>query len=284
VTLTTTILPATANQAVTWSEDKAGAVITVQDGVVHAVAVGTANITVTTVGLTAASAPVVKTIAVTVSELIKPTSITLSGKNSIGIGEVATLTATYAPTGAAEGLTWSSSAAAVASVADGVVTGVASGEATITAISTVDSSVSATFAITVTNSMTKTIAVAASKFTAASDSLTATFTSDPVTLTLAKGSSSTALRLSDTDHLRIYAKAEFTVSLGTKTISALSFTCVTAAYATAMVGGTFTGGTAVANDLVVTVTPTAGATSVKLVNGSSQTRINQIVVTYTPAV
>jgi uncharacterized protein YjdB len=282
VNLTAEVLPATANPEVVWSEDKSGAVITVAGGVVHAVAAGTATITVKTVGLTAESAVITKTISVTVSELVKPTSITLAGKNSIGVGESTTLTPTYAPVGAAEGLTWVSSAEAVATVADGVVKGVAAGTATITATSTIDTTVKATFAITVINSSTKTIAIAATGFKAASDNLTATLTSAPVTLTLAKGSSSTDLRLSDSDQLRIYLKAELTVDLGTNVITALSYTCTESKYVSPLVGATFTGGTAAANGLVVSVTPTPGVTKIKFVT-TAQTRINQIVVTYTPA-
>jgi len=60
-----------------------------------------------------------------------------------------TLTPSYEPIDATEGVTWTSSDETVATVADGVVTAVSSGSATITATSTLDENVYATATVTV---------------------------------------------------------------------------------------------------------------------------------------
>lgn len=61
------------------------------------------------------------------------------------------MTATVAPSGADQSVTWSTSAAATATVsASGLVTAVANGTATITATSTVDGTIKGTSTVTVT--------------------------------------------------------------------------------------------------------------------------------------
>lgn len=82
---------------------------------------------------------------------VAPTGVTIDGLTTIAEGATITLTATVAPAGAAQTVTWTSSAAGTATVSSsGVVTGVAAGTATITATSTVDPSKSATHEVTVT--------------------------------------------------------------------------------------------------------------------------------------
>lgn len=84
---------------------------------------------------------------------VYPTSISLSGKSSVSIGNTCKLTVSYLPakTNVRE-VTFESSASSVASVdANGIVTGVSVGEATITAKARTENNfVTATFAITVT--------------------------------------------------------------------------------------------------------------------------------------
>lgn len=143
-TLTATVSPADAkNKNVIWSTSDAS-VATVANGVVTAVAVGTATITVTTEdgGFTATCDVTVNPVAVTGVSL-NQTELTLVE------GKTATLIATVAPDNAAnKNITWSTSDAAVATVNNGTVTAVAAGTATIT-VTTEDGSFTATCAVTV---------------------------------------------------------------------------------------------------------------------------------------
>ncbi len=128
-TLAATIVPEnTTNKTLTWSSDKEE-VATVADGVVAAVAEGTATITVTT------SNGVTATCTVTVEKVtVDATAVTLDQTEvALKVGENVTLTATVAPEDTTDKtLTWSSDKEAVATVADGVVTAVAAGTAAIT--------------------------------------------------------------------------------------------------------------------------------------------------------
>ena len=72
-----------------------------------------------------------------------------------------------------------------------------------------------------------------------------------------------------------------TTSTSVSTISSIVFTCSSAAYATALSGATWTGGTAAANNTVVTVTPTATTVTFNL---AAQSRISSIVFTYNTTV
>ena len=145
-TLVATVSPAEATDpSVSWASDNE-AVATVADGVVTAVAAGTATITVTTTdgGFTATCAVTVNTatVAVTGGTLDQSTL-------ALEPGETATLVATVAPGNATDkSVSWSSDNTAVATVADGVVTAVADGTATIT-VTTTDGGKTATCAVTV---------------------------------------------------------------------------------------------------------------------------------------
>jgi uncharacterized protein YjdB len=80
------------------------------------------------------------------------TGLTISGADSVKVGDTTKLTAVAAPVGADKSVTWSSSDATLAKVdaSTGVVTGVAEAAAvTITATSTVDSTITATKTISV---------------------------------------------------------------------------------------------------------------------------------------
>ncbi|WP_099469015.1 Ig-like domain-containing protein [Konateibacter massiliensis] len=153
-TLTATVLPAEAEQAVIWSTSDE-AVATVVDGKVTAVAVGTATITAAVasngeltatcvVTVVAAPIPVVEVTGVTV----KPASLALKA------GQSEVLTATVAPADATDkSLTWASSNDNVATVAaNGIVTAKANGTATITA--TTVNGKTATSQVTVTTDVT----------------------------------------------------------------------------------------------------------------------------------
>jgi formylglycine-generating enzyme required for sulfatase activity len=143
-TLTAAVTPSNAtNQNITWSSNNTN-VATVTNGVVSAVAVGTATITVTTVdgGKTAAC-------TVTVSLAVIGVSLN-TDKLSLVVGGTGTLTAVITPSNATnQTVFWSSNNPAAATVANGVVSAVAAGTATIT-VTTVDGGKTANCTVTVT--------------------------------------------------------------------------------------------------------------------------------------
>ncbi|MDR1668010.1 MAG: Ig-like domain-containing protein [Bacteroidales bacterium] len=131
-TLTATIAPSNAtDKTVTWSIDPTG-VATVENGLVRAVAEGTATITATSSnGLT-------DECVVTVTAAgVAATGITLNKATlrlTLGVKDSETLTATVAPENATDPtVIWSSNPTGVVTVVDGLVTAVAEGSATITA-------------------------------------------------------------------------------------------------------------------------------------------------------
>ncbi len=144
--LTETVLPANAtNKSVTWSSSNTAVATVSTSGLVTAVAVGSATITVTTQdgNYTATSVITVAAIPVT-SVSVSPPAATLS------IGGTQQLTATVLPANATnKSVTWMSSNTAVATVStSGLVTADAIGAATIT-VTTVDGNFTATSEITV---------------------------------------------------------------------------------------------------------------------------------------
>ena len=150
VKLTATVAPDNAtDKTVSWSSDNAEFATVDNQGNVHAVAPGTANITVTTTdgGKTA-------TCAVTVEAAKVPvTGVTLDKTTlKIGVGDPdVKLTATVAPDDATDkSISWSSDNTDVATVDDqGNVHAVAAGSANIT-VTTTDGGKTATCAVTVT--------------------------------------------------------------------------------------------------------------------------------------
>ncbi len=129
--LTATVLPETAgNKTVTWSSGNE-AVATVDGGLVTAVAVGEAAITVTT-----DDGDFTATCTVTVEEAVAVTGVRISqAEASLKEGETLQLTATALPeTATNKTVTWSSDDEATATVDDtGLVTAVAAGDTVITA-------------------------------------------------------------------------------------------------------------------------------------------------------
>ena len=145
--LTVTVIPEDAtDKSVVWKSSDA-AVATVNDGLVRAVAPGTATITVATVdGQKTASC------FVTVNRQAVPvTSVSLDQTSlEMLVGDEATLTATVSPADAdIKTVSWSSDNEAVATVADGKVKAVGAGSATIT-VTTTDGGKTATCAVNVT--------------------------------------------------------------------------------------------------------------------------------------
>ena len=126
-TLTATILPATADQTVTWGSGNT-TIATVTGGTVKALAAGNTYILAK-----AGDGIHTDTCRLTVN-LSDVASIALNKKSlSLKIGETETLTATVLPATANQTVTWASGNAAVASVTEGTVKALAAGNTTIVA-------------------------------------------------------------------------------------------------------------------------------------------------------
>ena len=147
-TLVPAITPSNAtNKSVTWSSSNAN-VATVANGLVTAVATGTATITVKTVDGN-------KTAACTVN--VSATAVAVTGvslnksSTSLNVGGAETLVPAITPSNATnQNVTWTSSNTSTATVSDGgLVTAVAAGTATIT-VTTVDGNRTASCNVTVT--------------------------------------------------------------------------------------------------------------------------------------
>ena len=124
--------------------------------------------------------------------------------------------------------------------------------------------------------VTTTMNVYANKGTTGSDTIS--WTSGAVTLTNNKASSSTAIRTSDSDLYRIYAKSEIVVSATGMT--KIVFTATTSSYATALKTSlTNAGYNATVSGNAVTVTLDGTVDTIKF-TASEQIRINKIAVTY----
>ena len=146
ITAATNPANASFNALTYTSSDEAVATVD-ENGLVTAVAIGEATITVAASEMETFS----KAIDVTVKASL-PTALALS-ETEIALDREATsatLTITPTPDGANTSVTWESSDENVATVADGVVTAVAPGTATITATSVVAPAVSASATVTVT--------------------------------------------------------------------------------------------------------------------------------------
>ncbi|MBE6002017.1 MAG: hypothetical protein E7239_11695 [Sarcina sp.] len=150
--LAATVDPEQAGQAVTWTSSDENVVTVDENGVLTAVAAGTATVTAAAADNTGASAVCEVTVT-------KPVSSIKLDKTSASIlrGKTVTLKATVSPDDAAnKAVAWSSSDKKIATVdAKGVVTGVAKGTATITAKAKDGSGVKATCKITVKQPVTK---------------------------------------------------------------------------------------------------------------------------------
>lgn len=123
--------------------------------------------------------------------------------------------------------------------------------------------------------------IAATSFKTVEGTTTAAFTDKEVEFILDKNESTSDFRLSDSDHLRVYAKAKFTVKVK-GTISKIIYTCTSTSYAADLKASAFSGGSvdASSSDADVMVNATSGEVSF---TGAKQVRISQVVVTYVPA-
>ena len=139
-TLTATVTPENATDAVVWSSSNEN-VATVTNGVVTAVAAGTTTIT----AASPSDATIKAECKVTVLAPVAVTGVTLDkSAMTLLVGRTETLTATVAPEDATnKDIVWTSSDESVATVENGVVTAVAKGTADIT-VTTADGNHQAT--------------------------------------------------------------------------------------------------------------------------------------------
>ena len=173
------------------------------------------------------------------------------------------LTATVNPSNATNAdVVWSSNNEAVATVSEtGLVTAVAVGGATITATAADGSNVYGTCAITVNAAPSTTdydIDATSSDQVTTNSTSTVVFTESPVTVTIAKGSSSTNANnyIATSSQSRAYSGQKFTISAGGAAMSEI----VIHGHSTKGVGGftnaTWTNATMTYDGLEVTLTPT----------------------------
>lgn len=116
-------------------------------------------------------------------------------------------------------------------------------------------------------------------FDIAADGLTGTATVNGVTFSWAKDDSTTAFRNSDADHLRVYKGSSLSFAVA-KEIIKIEVTCTSADYAAQAAASTIVGGTAVANDTIVTLTPSAeGTLSMGITKAANQWRLSSVKIT-----
>ena len=127
LTMQVTVLPADADQTVTWTTTDFSVANVNTAGILGASNNGTATVTATTVNGLRASC------VVTVGSSLAPVSVSLQQALTITEGGSATLTPVVSPAGAVTGYTWKSGNTAVATVdSRGKVTGVAPGMTSVT--------------------------------------------------------------------------------------------------------------------------------------------------------
>ena len=126
-TLTAVLVPSATTQEVTWASDDES-VITVSNGIITPIAIGSANVTATCGQYSATCA-----VAVTSIAEVSCTGISLSASELTFTAEgTQTLVATVTPDNCTDVVVWESNNTSIATVDGGVVTAVANGSATIT--------------------------------------------------------------------------------------------------------------------------------------------------------
>ena len=95
-----------------------------------------------------------------------------------------------------------------------------------------------------------------------------------------KSASTSAIRVSDTDHFRIYAHSKVVVSgLNGEVLSQIKITATTEAYATVLGGCVAEGWEVSVDGTVVTFTATTGAAALTIEDVSAQVRVNSVTIT-----
>ncbi len=128
---------------------------------------------------------------------------------------------------------------------------------------------------------TKTLSIFGKTGTKASDSSSISWTDGVVTFTNYKASSSTAIRTTDSDHYRVYAKSVVEISVSEGNITKIVITCASSGtYANVcQTSATNAGATAAVSGAVVTITPSTEANSFTFTI-TAQTRFKTVAVTY----
>ena len=126
-------------------------------------------------------------------------------------------------------------------------------------------------------SETVTMSIFANKGTVSGKSIS--WTQSGFTVTNNQASSSNAIRTSDSDHFRVYAKSELVFSASNKTFEKVVVTCTSSSYATALQTSAKNAGlTASVSGSVVTISTSAPTSKMPTITISAQTRINQVEV------
>ena len=134
--------------------------------------------------------------------------------------------------------------------------------------------ISASAAETATSSM----AVVGTTGVKASDDSSISWTNNTITFTNYKASSSTAIRNSDSDHYRVYAKSEVEV-VAPGNITSIVITSSESKYNTPWINSANEIGTTSNSGNVITIVPTTPAASIKFA-ATAQVRLTNIEVTY----
>ena len=121
--------------------------------------------------------------------------------------------------------------------------------------------------------------------TLASDSLSISWEGTNFSVVNEKGTSSSAIRTSDSDHFRVYKNNSTTISAKNgKQLSQIVITTTGSTYTTALLNSTFSDGvTAAADGNVVTLTLASAMDAVVIDATSAQWRLNKVEVTYATA-
>ena len=121
--------------------------------------------------------------------------------------------------------------------------------------------------------------------TLASDSLSISWEGTNFSVVNEKGTSSSAIRTSDSDHFRVYKNNSTTISAKNgKQLSQIVITTTGSTYTTALLNSTFSDGvTAAADGNVVTLTLASAMDAVVIDATSAQWRLNKVEVTYAAA-
>ena len=116
--------------------------------------------------------------------------------------------------------------------------------------------------------------------TLAADSSVITWQSENYQFANYKSASTTAIRVTDADHYRIYAHSKVVVSgLNGEVLSQIKITATSEAYATVLGGCVAEGWEASVDGTVVTFTATTGAANLTIEDVSAQVRVNSVTIT-----
>ena len=145
ISLSATVLPSNALQNVTWTSSNNSIATVTSSGFVTGVAAGNATITARTI----ANPSILDTFNITVL-IPQPTSLTISGPQSVAINSSIALNAIVLPNGSNQNVVWASSNDKIATINSiGVLLGVGIGTVTITASSAANSNIYNTYLVTV---------------------------------------------------------------------------------------------------------------------------------------